>query len=73
VVAALEQRRPVLVACGATTVGAGWVAFTTLSEELGLLLVLIGAGALVVTLLGVRRKPTASPLDGPMFGETEGS
>jgi hypothetical protein len=52
-------------------VGAGWVVFFTVWEELGLLLVVLGAGSLVVLLVGVRHEPMLSPMDGPPFGETE--
>ena len=52
-------------------VGAVWVVFFTVWEELGLLLVVLGAGSLVVLLVGVRHEPMLSPMDGPPFGETE--
>lgn len=67
----IHRRRWPLIGVGALLVGAGWVVFLTLWEELGLLLVVLGAGPLFLLLAGVRREPMLSPMDGPPFGETE--
>jgi len=71
VFAAVRRWRWRLIGVGALLVGAGWVVFFTVWEELGLLLVVLGAGPLFLLLLGVRREPMLSPMDGPPFGETE--
>jgi hypothetical protein len=51
-------------------IGAGSVVFLTAWEELGLLLVLLGAVLLLMLVAGVRQKPLLSPMDGPTFGDT---
>jgi hypothetical protein len=70
--AGLRARRRVLIATGAATAVAGWVAFFAWSEIVGLLLVVLAAIPLTLTLLDVKQDPLASPLDGPPFGETGG-
>ena len=51
-------------------IGAGWVVFLTAWEELGLLLVLLGAVPLLILVASVRQEPLLSPMDGPPFGDT---
>jgi ABC-type Na+ efflux pump permease subunit len=68
--AAIKRRRGVLIVSGLVIVGAGWLAFFTLWEELGLLLVVFGAIPLLLVTIGVKRDPLASPMDGPPFGDT---
>jgi hypothetical protein len=67
----LHRRGRLLVGVGAALVVSGWVAFFAVWEELGLLLVVLGALPLLLRLVGVQREPLWSPLDGPPFGETE--
>jgi hypothetical protein len=68
---ALHSRRWPLIGIAAVLVPAGWVVFFAVWEELGLLLVLLGALPLVILLTGTRQEPMLSPMDGPPFGETE--
>ena len=58
-----------LVASG-VLIGAGWLVFLTAWEELGLLLVLLGAVPLLLLGASTRREPLLSPMDGPPFGDT---
>ena len=67
---AIKRTRGALIATGLLTVATGWLAFFTLWEELGLLLVVLGALPLLLVITGVKSDPLASPLDGPPFGET---
>jgi hypothetical protein len=67
----VRRRRGMLIGVAALLVGAGWLVFFSVWEELGLLLVVLGAGPLFLLLGGVRREPMLSPMDGPPFGETE--
>ena len=67
----LRRKSRLFVGVGAALVVAGWVAYFAVWEELGLLLVVLGAMPFTLPLLGVRREPLLSPLDGPPFGETE--
>ena len=62
-------RRP-LIGGGVALIVAGWVVFFAVWDQLGLLLVVIGAAPLLVVLAGVKRDPLLSPLDGPPFGDT---
>jgi hypothetical protein len=71
IAAGLRRRTRLLVSAGAALVVAGWVCFFAVWEELGLLLVVLGAVPLAVPLLSVRRRDLGSPLDGPPFGETQ--
>jgi hypothetical protein len=66
---ALRGRWP-LVSSAVLLIGAGWVVFLTAWEELGLLLVLLGAVPLLILIAGARREPLLSPMDGPPFGDT---
>ena len=59
-----------LVVSAVLLAGAGWVVFLTWWEELGLLLVLLGAVPLLVLVAGARHEPLLSPMDGPTFGDT---
>ena len=68
--ATIRRRRTSLLASGLLMVAAGWVAFFALWEELGLLLVVLGAVPLLLIVAYVRQEPLASPMDGPPFGET---
>jgi hypothetical protein len=67
--AALRWSWP-LVSSAVLVIGAGWVVFLTAWEELGLLLVLLGAVPLLILIAGARREPRLSPMDGPPFGDT---
>jgi hypothetical protein len=67
---AIKRRRGVLIVTGLLMVGAGWLVFFTLWEELGLLLVVLGALPLLLVTIGVKSDPLASPMDGPPFGDT---
>ena len=67
--AARRWRWP-LVGSAALLIGAGWVVFLTSWEELGLLLVLLGAVPLLILVASTRREPLLSPMDGPPFGDT---
>ena len=67
---AIHRTRGALIATGLLTAGAGWVVFFTLWEELGLLLVVLGALPLLLVITGVKSDPLTAPLDGPPFGDT---
>lgn len=67
----LRRRRWTLIGIATALVAAGWVVFFAVWEELGLLLVVLGALPLLMVLGTVRREPMLSPMDGPPFGETE--
>jgi hypothetical protein len=67
---AIHRRRRSLVCVSAGLIGAGWVVFFAVWEELGLLLVVLGAMPLVIVIGNVRRAPLLSPIDGPPYGET---
>jgi hypothetical protein len=68
--ATLRRVRPQLIACGAILVAAGLATYTLADQDFGLLLVLLGGLALMVTLLGTEHEPLASPMDGPIYGDT---
>jgi hypothetical protein len=68
--AALQRVRPLLIACAAILVAAGFATYALADQDVGLLLVLLGGLALMVTLLGVEHEPLASPMDGPLYGDT---
>ena len=68
--AAIRRRRGALFVIGLFLAGAGWIVFFTLWEELGLLLVVLGAVPWLLITVWVKQDPLASPLDGPPFGET---
>jgi hypothetical protein len=68
--AAVERRRGLLFVAGLVMVGAGWVVFFTLWEELGLLLVVLGAVPWLLIVVWVEDRPMSSPMDGPPFGDT---
>lgn len=71
------RRIPVLTA-GVLLFVLGWIAFFTLDQDLGLLLVLLGSlPVLIVAVVGgVTTDPVAAasdaPLSGPPYGETSG-
>lgn len=68
--AAIRRRRGALVVIGLLLAGTGWVVFFTLWEELGLLLVVLGAIPWLLVTMWVKRDPLVSPMDGPPFGDT---
>jgi hypothetical protein len=68
--ASLHRARPILIAAGSLLAAAGVALFVTVDQDAGLLLVLLGGAVLALTLLGVKQEPTASPMDGPTFGDT---
>jgi hypothetical protein len=49
---------------------AGLVVLLVADQDLGLLLVFLGGGALAVNLLSVKQQTIASPMDGPMYRDT---
>jgi hypothetical protein len=68
---ALRHQRRSLIGLGVLVVAAGWAVFFTVWENLGLLLVVLGAIPLLIVTLGVRqREQLLSPMDGPPFGDT---
>ena len=68
---ALRRSRRYLIGAGVVGVAAGWAVFFTVWEELGLLLVVLGAIPLLIVTVGVRqREELLSPMDGPPFGDT---
>jgi hypothetical protein len=67
---AARRRRWPLLGCAVLLTGAGWIVFLTAWEELGLLLVLLGAVPLLILAATARREPLLSPMDGPPFGDT---
>jgi hypothetical protein len=68
--ASLRRVRPQLVVCGAILVAAGLATFAVADQDVGLLLVVLGGLALMVTLFGTEQEPLASPMDGPFYGDT---
>jgi hypothetical protein len=68
--ASLRRVRPQLIVCGAILVAAGLATFAMADQDVGLLLVVLGGLALMVTLLGTEQEPLASPMDGPFYGDT---
>ena len=67
---AAHRRRRALLGAAVLVVVAGWVVYFTAWEELGLLLVLLGAVPLLVLTATARQEVLLSPMDGPPFGET---
>jgi hypothetical protein len=69
-VSTLRRARPQLIAIGGALVAAGGAVYAVVDQDLGLLLVLLGGATLAVNLLGLKQEPLASPMDGPIYGDT---
>jgi hypothetical protein len=67
---AVARRRWPLIVVSAMLVLAGWAIFLAVWEELGLLLVVLGAVPLILLIAGVKHRPLLSPTDGPPYGDT---